>query len=251
MKIISVSNHKGGVGKTNTSINLAASLAHFSRSVLLVDLDPQGNASRGYGIDPTVVQCSIMDVLYDKYDINKAIQPSCVSNLDIIPAKLKLNSFDDITDKQYLLLKRQLARLKRNYDYVILDCPPSLGFLTMNAYCASNSVIIPVQCHYFALNAITPILASISNIQSTLNSDLNIEGVLLTMFDPMSELDKEIAEEIRKIFKEKTFLTRIPRTNSIPESNIKGIPVLMWRPTGKASSSYLSLAKEVIDNEGK
>ena len=251
MKVISITNHKGGVGKTNTAINLAAGLAHFSRKVLLIDMDPQGNTSRGYGIDTSLVDKSIMEVLMDEYKIKESIQPTVVKNLDIIPSKLIISSLEDTPEKKFFLLKKALSKLENIYDYVIIDCPPSLGVLTINSLTASNSIIIPVQCHYFALNAVTQILANVANVKSKYNSELYIEGVLLTMYDATSELDNEISNEIRQLFKEKTYSTRIPRTNSIPESNIRGIPVTMWRPSGKASSAYLALAKEVIDAEDR
>lgn len=251
MKVISITNHKGGVGKTNTAINLAAGLAHFSRKVLLIDMDPQGNTSRGYGIDTSLVDKSIMDVLTGSFKIKECIIPTVVKDLDIIPSKLIISSLEDIPEKKFFLLKKALSKLENIYDYVIIDCPPSLGVLTINSLTASNSIIIPVQCHYFALNAVTQILANVANVKSKYNSELYIEGVLLTMYDATSELDNEISNEIRQLFKEKTYSTRIPRTNSIPESNIRGIPVTMWRPSGKASSAYLALAKEVIDAEDR
>lgn len=249
MKIISIVNSKGGVGKTNTAINLAAGLAHFSRKVLLIDMDPQGNTSRGYGIDTSLVGKSIMEVLTNECKIKECIQPTIVNNLDIIPSKLIISSFETTPEKKFFMLKKALAKLTPLYDYILIDCPPSLGVLTINSLIASNSIIIPIQCQYFALNAVTQILANIATVKSKYNPDLLVEGVVLTMYDPTSELDNEIASEIRNIFKEKTYTSRIPKTNSIPESNIRGIPVTMWRPSGKASTAYLGLAKEVMDAE--
>ena len=248
MKIIALANQKGGVGKTNTAINFSAALAHFNRNVLLIDMDPQGNTSRGYGIDTSLLSNTIMDVIFSGADINKCIIPTMIEGLDIIPSKLVI-SLDENTNGNYNLVKKALNKLNKQYDYIIIDCPPSLGFLTMNCLCAANSLLIPVQCEYFALNAITQILSNVATIQSDYNPNLEIEGVLLTMYDPESELDNDIANEVRNIFKEKTYSTRIPRTNSIPESNVRGIPVLLWRPSGKASTAYLNLAKEVIDLE--
>lgn len=249
MKVISIANHKGGVGKTNTAINLAAGLAHFSRRVLLIDMDPQGNTSRGLGIDTSIIDKSIMEVLQEEIKIKESIQATVVEGLDIIPSKLIISSLEDIPEKKLFLLKKALSKLEKNYDYVIIDCPPSLGVLTINSLIASNSIIVPIQCHYFALNAVTQILANVANVKAKYNNDLYIEGVVLTMYDATSELDNSIANELRQIFKEKTYSNRIPRTNSIPESNSRGIPVTMWRPSGKASNAYLGLAKEVIDAE--
>ena len=252
MKIIAVANHKGGVGKTTTAINLSAALAHFSRSVLLVDIDPQGNSSRGLGIDITLINKSIFEVFSGTTEINSAIKKTMVNNLDILPSKLLLASIDSTfgsMSEPFMLLKRKLAELKKDYEYVIIDCPPSLGILTINALNASNTVLIPVQCEYFALEAVSTILATIANIQSTTNHDLGIEGFLMTMYDSKTSLGTEIASEVRGLFKENTFLTQIPRNISIPESNMKGMPVTVYRPSSSGALAYFSLAKEVIDHE--
>lgn len=252
-KIIVIANQKGGVGKTTTSINLSSSLAHFNRKVLLIDLDPQGNSSRGMGVDITLINKSIFDVLTGDVDINSAIRKTSTKNLDLLPSKLLLASIDTLiagkNDKSFEAFKTTLSQIKKNYDYIIVDCPPSLGFLTLNAMVAANSILIPVQCEYFAMEAVAQILASVTNVQNNFNPDLTIEGFLLTMYDSKTCLCTEIATQIRGLFKEKTFLTQIPRSISIPESNAKGIPVTTYRPNSAASMAYLTLAKEVMDHE--
>ena len=249
MKIITIANHKGGVGKSNTAINLGASLAMLNRRVLIIDMDPQGNTSRGFGIDTSLVKHTIFDVLINRFDINKAIQHTCVEHCSIIPSQLIVASREENPDDRYFLLKDSIALLRKDYDYIIIDCPPSLGFLTMNCLAASDSVIIPIQCEYFALNAVTQILAKIANVQSKYNPDLAIEGVLLTMYDSESELDNQIAKELQNIFRENVYGSRIPRSHSIPESNIRGIPVVVYRPSSRASIAYNSLAKELVNEE--
>lgn len=251
-KIIAVANQKGGVGKTTTSINLSAALAHFDRKVLLIDLDPQGNSSRGMGVDITLINKCVFDVLSGEADINTVIRKTMIKTLDLLPAKLMLASIDAIgakSDAPFMLLKNALATLKKEYDYMIIDCPPSLGLLTVNALVAANAVLIPVQCEYFAMEAVAQILASVSRIQSTYNPDLGIEGFLMTMYDSKTRLGTEITTQIRGLFKENTFLSQIPRNISIPESNAKGLPVTVYKPSSSGSLAYFSLAKEVIDHE--
>ncbi len=252
-KIIAIANQKGGVGKTTTAINLSSSLAYLNKKVLLIDMDPQGNCSRGMGVDISLISRNIYDVLLDRQDINKVIRKTMIKNLDLISPKLILANLDSAVNgkvnEPFYLLKNNLKKINKKYDYMIIDCPPSLGLLTINALCAANKVLIPVQCEYFALEAVAQILANISSIQNTYNQNLGIQGFLLTMYDSKTRLSVEIASQVRSLFKENTFLSMIPRNISIPESNAKGMPVTIYRPNSISSQAYISLAKELIDYE--
>ena len=251
-KIIAISNQKGGVGKTTTSINLAAALANFSRRVLLVDLDPQSDSSRGLNVDVSLLNESIFEVLLNNISIDKVIRHTEIPLFDIAPSKFPSYSIEVLGDKfenPYALLRIALSPIIDNYDYIIIDCPPSLGFLTLNALNAANSVLIPVQCEYFAMEAVSQMLAAIARIQSSTNPNLSIEGFLLTMYDSKSNYSTEVTRQIRSLFKENTFLTQVPRNISIPESNSKGMPVTVYRKSSSGALAYFSLAKEIIDKE--
>lgn len=250
-KIIAITNQKGGVGKSTTAINLAASLAHFGKTALLIDLDPQSNSTKGLGIDSSIINNSIYEVLGEGLDINEAIRSTEMKGFDLIPSKLKLSTLEakgnDTNPHQSF--KNSLQNLNKNYDYIIVDCPSSLSYLTLNCLAAANSILVPVSCEPFALDATTQILSRIINIQTTLNPDLEIEGFLLTMFDSNVNLKVDVANEIRQLFKENTFLTPIPSTVSIPESLRKGLPICLFRPTSSATLAFFSLAREIIDKE--
>lgn len=252
-KIISIANQKGGVGKTTTAINLGAALANLERQVLIIDMDPQGNSSRGIGIDINTLQKTLFDVLIKNEDINSVIKSTQFARLDVLPSNLNLANFNaainNITNEPQYALRDAINKMSKIYDYVIIDCPPSLGLLTINALSVSNSVLIPVQCEYFAMEALAQMLGTISEIKRLYNPSLAIEGFVLTMYDTRTNLSNEIAQEVRSLFKENTFISVIPRNVSIPEATAKLMPVSEYRPTSAGSVSYASLAKELLDHE--
>ena len=259
-KIISLVNQKGGVGKTTTSINLSASLAVLNKKVLLIDLDPQGNTTTGVGINKADIERSIYDVLTDKCQISDAIIRTKYTGLYVLPATINLAGLDieliekGQTDPGFTKgsqLKKHLDEIKDKFDYIIIDCPPSLGLITTNALTASNSVIIPVQCEFFALEGIMQLLNTIMLAQKSLNPNLEIEGVLLTMLDSRTNLGIEVVDDIRKFFKEKVYNTIIPRLIRLTEAPSHGEPIIAYDPKSRGSAAYLNLAKEVIERNGK
>jgi len=258
-KVISLVNQKGGVGKTTTSINLAASLGKLGEKSLLIDLDPQGNCTTGLGVNKGKLKYSIYDVLNGTCAAKDAIIKTGFRNLSIIPATINLAGLDiELLEKGYQnaafkkneQLREALAPVKDNYDYIIIDCPPSLGLLTTNALVASDSVIIPVQCEFYALEGIAQLLNTIIMTQTRLNPDLKIEGVLLTLLDSRTNLGLEVVEEVRKYFKDKVFNTIIPRLIRLVEAPSHGKPISEYDPESRAAEAYINLAKEVIERNG-
>ncbi|MBQ8472867.1 MAG: ParA family protein [Bacilli bacterium] len=257
-KIISLVNQKGGVGKTTTSINLSASLALLGKKILLIDLDPQGNATTGVGVNKGEIANSIYDLLRGTCEISQVIIKTSFRNLDIIPATIQLAGIDielidksrsDPSFKKSYQLKEKLEIIKDKYDYIIIDCPPSLGIITTNALTASNSVMIPVQCEYYALEGITQLLNTIMLTQKNLNPNLDLEGVLLTMLSK-SNLGLDVIEEIRSYFKDRVYDTIIPRLIRLAEAPSHGKPIVAYDPKSKGSEAYINLAKEVIMRNG-
>lgn len=252
-RVIAIANQKGGVAKTTTAINLSSSLVKLNRSVLLIDLDPQGNSSHGVGIDSSLMSKTIFDVLTNKYDINKVIKHTVMPNLDVIPANLRLANTEDKIGrgglKTQYILRDAIRKIEKPYDYVIIDCPPAIGVLNTNGLTAANGVLIPVQCEYFAMEAVSQMLATMRKVQNKFNHNLEIEGLVFTMYDPRTRMAIDVTTQIRHLFKEKTFTTAIPRNIYLPEAASKGIPITLYKPKSSASLAYLSLAQEVLDHE--
>lgn len=250
MKIVSIFNQKGGVGKTTTNINLSAYIALQGHRVLVIDIDPQGNTSSGLGVDKDNIENTTYELLVGETDINETvISVENIENLKIIPSNMNLAGADlelSYMENRESILKTKLQLLEETYDYIIIDCPPSLGLLTINALTASDSVLIPMQCEYYALEGISQLVKTIQKVKKGLNKNLEIEGVVLTMFDPRRNLQIQVAEELKSYFGELVYESSIPRNIRLAESPSFGMPIALYDPRAKGAEAYEDLANEFL-----
>jgi chromosome partitioning protein len=251
-KITAIANQKGGVGKTTSTINIAASLAAASKRVLLVDSDPQGNSTSGLGLDKDNLNGSVYDLFTETKAINDVIQSTGIDSLDIISSNIELIGAElELTAREdrETILKRALTQVRDRYDYIFIDCPPSLSLLTLNSLVAADTLLIPMQCEYYALEGISMLLRTFELIKESFNPDLEIEGILLTMFDGRNSLANQVSDELRKHFGDKVYKTIIPRNVTLAEAPSHGKPAILYDVRSKGAQSYLDLAKEFIGNE--
>jgi chromosome partitioning protein len=251
-KVLAITNQKGGVGKTTTAVNLCTSIALYKSKTLLIDIDPQGNASTGIGLDKIKVKRCIYDVLINQAPVKEIILPTQVKNLDILPSTIQLAGAE-IELVNYISrenkLKNAIKPIINDYNYIIIDCPPSLGLLTLNSLTAADAVIIPIQCEYYALEGIGQLLNTINLVRENLNSSLEIEGILLTMYDSRTNLSRDVAKEVQKYFTGKIFKAIVPRNVRVSEAPSYGKPVVLYDAKSKGAIAYKKLAREVISND--
>lgn len=250
-KIISIANQKGGVGKTTTSINLSTLLAKKGKKVLMIDADPQGNASSGVGIDRDDIELSVYDILINDIEVKQVVKKTNIKNLDLCPSNINLAGAEvelvSVISREQRL-KEKLDNVKEDYDFIIIDCPPSLGLITLNAFTASDSVLIPVQCEYYALEGLGQLLNTISLVKKHLNKEIEVEGALLTMYDARTNLSNQVVKEVKKYFNDKVYKNVIPRNVKLSEAPSYGMPISIYDPRSKGAKSYDKFVKEFLKN---
>ncbi|MBR5931565.1 MAG: ParA family protein [Lachnospiraceae bacterium] len=252
-RTIAVANQKGGVGKTTTTINLSAALAEQGKKVLLVDLDPQGNATSGVGVDKRELENTVYELIAGKITLEECLIETDFLNLSVLPANINLSGAEidliDMDEREYYL-KKILTPIKNNYDFILIDCPPSLNMLTVNAMTAADTVLVPIQCEYYALEGLSQLIHTINLVKRRLNPDLRMEGVVFTMYDARTKLSMQVVENVKQTLKENIYNTIIPRSIKLAEAPSYGMPITAYAPTSPGADSYRLLAMEVIDHKG-
>ena len=247
---IAIANQKGGVGKTTTNVNLSACVAEWGKKVLTIDIDPQGNTSSGLGVDKTTVENSIYDVLINECPIEEAIIPTVQENLFLVPSSISLAGAEielvSLMAREHIL-KNALAPVREAYDYIFIDCPPSLGLLTLNSLTAADRLLVPIQCEYYALEGLSQLMNTAQLVKKRLNPDLEVEGVVLTMYDGRTKLSMQVVDEVKKYFKNKVYSTVIPRNVRLGEAPSHGLPIIQYDKTCTGAEAYTDLAEELID----
>ena len=249
-KVIAIANQKGGVGKTTTAINLSACIAYKGKRVLIIDIDPQGNTTSGLGVDKKEINKSIYDVLINDENIENVILDTVVENLKLCPSNIQLAGAEielvSVISRE-TRIKRVLEGIKHNYDFIIIDCPPSLGLLTINSLTAADTILVPIQCEYYALEGLSQLMDTVKLVQKHLNPSLDVEGVVLTMFDARTNLSIQVVDEVKRYFRNKVYRTIIPRNVRLSEAPSYGLPIILYDPKSKGAECYLDLAEEVIE----